>query len=115
MGDNDRRPPSCQLVQGLSYFDLGFRVDVRCCFVEHDDRGILEQHARDRHALTLADRQLDSPLTDPCIVSFWKRRNKFMGPGSLRRSFDISLASGKIPIEDILSHRAIEQKRLLLN
>jgi hypothetical protein len=80
MGDDNRRPPSCQLVQSFSYFDLGFRVNVRCRLVEHHDRGIFQQHARDRHPLTLTDGQLDSPLTDPCIVSFGKRRNELGRP-----------------------------------
>nr|BFF05441.1 hypothetical protein GCM10023233_04100 [Brevibacterium otitidis] len=67
MGDHDDRAPDGQLGQGLLDRGFGVRVGERGRFVEHEDRGVGEQAARDREALLFTARKV-ALLTDPWVV-----------------------------------------------
>src|SRR6185503_6834915 len=42
MGDDDRRSPFSEIVQGLTNLDFGLRIDIGRRLIEHDDRRVLE-------------------------------------------------------------------------
>ena len=52
--DHDRRSSLAEMLDGALHLPLGFRIERSGGLVEQDDRGILEQRARDRDALALA-------------------------------------------------------------
>ena len=67
MGDGDHRLAFHQAVQAFLNGRFHFRVQCRGSFVQHQDRRVLEQHAGDGNALTLAAGQLDAAFTDLSI------------------------------------------------
>jgi hypothetical protein len=62
--DDERRAVARQPLERLAHRRLAERVEVRGRLVEHQHRGILEERARDGHALALASRQPSPALTD---------------------------------------------------
>ncbi len=53
MGDRDRRAAFGELVERLLHEPLGLRVERARRLVEHEDRRIAQDRARDRDALLL--------------------------------------------------------------
>ena len=62
MGDDDRRAALAQGAQSLLDRLLGLRIERRGCFVEQNDRRVLEEGAGDRDALSLAAGKLQAVL-----------------------------------------------------
>src|ERR1043166_6816102 len=115
MGNDDRRPPFCEIVQRLPNLHFGLLVDIGRGLVEHDDRGILQDHTGNRYTLPLADREFHPALSNPCIVPIRKCHDKVVRASHLRRSFNLVLPGQEVSVQNILSHRTIEQERLLLD
>src|SRR5713101_5551189 len=115
MRNDDRRPPFREIVQCLTNLDLGLRVDIGCGLIEHDDRRVLQDHTGYRYTLPLSDGELDAALSDPGIVPVRKSHDKVMRTGHLRRRLNLVLPGHEVTVQNILSHRAIEQEWLLLN
>ena len=67
--DRDRGAARARGVDGLLDRLLGLRVERARGLVEDEDRGVLEQRARDRDALALAAGQLDAALADQGVVA----------------------------------------------
>ena len=61
--------PCISRVEALLDRRLDLGVERRGRLVEHQDRRVLEQHARDRDALALAAGQLDAALADMRVVA----------------------------------------------
>ena len=64
---------------------LGARIQRAGRFVEHEDRGILEQRARDRDALLLAAGQLQAALADAGVVALRQARDEIVDMRRPRR------------------------------
>ena len=67
--DGDDRLAFHQGVELLLDGGLDFRVQRRGRFVQHQDRCVLQQHARDRHALALAAGELHPALAHLGVVA----------------------------------------------
>ena len=61
----------------LLFVPLGDRIEVRRRFIEHQDRCVLEERARDRDALALATRELNAALAHARLNAFGKTRDEF--------------------------------------
>ena len=66
---------------------LGFVVDRRGRLVEHQDRGLAVQRARQRDALALPAGQLRAALADLAVVALRQRRDELVRLGRARRGF----------------------------
>ena len=69
MRDRDHRLAFHQAEQLLLDRELDLAVERRRGFVEHEDRRVLQHHARDRDALALAARELDAALAHVRFVA----------------------------------------------
>src|SRR5213594_3139241 len=72
MRDDEAGAVGHQSLQGFLDQPLGGGIDAGGCFVEQENRGILQQSARDAHALFLTDTQFDAALAYPPIVAVSK-------------------------------------------
>ena len=115
MRNDDRRPSSREIVQRLPNLDLGLRVDIGRGLIEHDDRWVLENHTGDRYTLPLPDGELDPALSDPGIVPIRKCHDEVVRTSHLGRRLNLALTGQEVTVQNILSHRAIEQEGLLLD
>src|SRR5713101_3310771 len=64
MRDHDSRSSATEMLDGALHLPLGFGIERSGGLVQEDDRGILEQRARNRDALALAAGELGSVLAD---------------------------------------------------
>ena len=115
MRNDDRRPPFREIVQRFPNLDLGLRVDIGRRLIEHDDRRVFQNHTGDRYTLPLSDGELDAPLSDPGIVSVRKCHDEVVRASHLGRRLNLALSGHEVTVQNILSHRAIEQEGLLLD
>src|SRR5688572_1683118 len=69
VGDRDHRLAFHQLEQLLLDCELDLAVERGGGLVEHQDRRVLEDHARERNALALAAGKLDAALADVRFVA----------------------------------------------
>src|SRR6266849_1668682 len=67
MGDHNRCAMAHQLAKSIAHQRLADGIEMRSRLVEDQHRRILQESAGDGDALTLASRQLDAALADPCI------------------------------------------------
>ncbi len=115
VGEDQGRTPAHEAVECCLDKGLVLGVDRRQGFVKHEDRRIAEQRASDRHALTLAARQLDALLADDRAISLRQAGDKVMdvrGPG---RGNDIGLRGLRTAHADIVFDAAVKQERVLVH
>src|SRR5690606_37741791 len=74
--DDERRAPLRQFQQRLLNRRFGLGIQRGRRFVENQDGGVLEEHARDSNTLLLPAAQLHAALTDQRVHAFGKRRDK---------------------------------------
>jgi len=67
------------------------RIERRRRLVEHEDRGVLEDRARDRDALLLAARELEPPLPDRRLVALRERGDERVDLRETRGGEDLVL------------------------
>src|SRR5258705_10376991 len=78
VSDGQRRTVSRDLFQLRLDRFLRLRVERGRCFVEDQDRRLLENGARDRNALLFAARELETALADLRLIPEWKTRNELV-------------------------------------
>ena len=101
MRDRDRRPPRGEAVERLLHLPLGPGVERARRLVEHQDRRVAQDRARDRDALLLAAREAVAALADDGVVALGQRRRSGRGsapprppPRAPRRSRRASRSAG---------------------
>ena len=111
--------PSIRLEQLLLDRELDLAVERRGGLVEHQDRRVLQDHARDRDALALAARELDAALADVRLVAGAAvpvpQADDELVRLRLARRRDrpaASLARGPA-VADVGGDRAVQQRRVL--
>ena len=93
--------PSTSRVERLLHEPLGLRVERRGRLVEHEDRRVAQDRARDREPLLLAAREAVAALADDRVVALRQRRDQRRGsaprarpPRPPRRSRPASRSAG---------------------
>ena len=115
MRDDDRGSSANHRVETLLDLCLGEWVDARGGFVQDEDRGILQEHARERDELSLAERDRRAALADigreavRKVVQPVPRADVRGGPPY---PFVGSVAQ---PVADVLLDRPGEEERRLRN
>ena len=79
MGDDERRPPLHQPLEGAENRRLGPAVEGRRRFVQDQYRGIAQQRPGDRDPLTFATRQRRPAFTDERVVAVGQRADELVG------------------------------------
>jgi hypothetical protein len=88
--------------------------------VQDQDRRVLQDHPRQRHALALAARKLHAPFAHlrviPCpALRILQPQDEVMCIGPLRRGDHFVLGRAGPAIQDVLPHRPVQQRRILLH
>src|SRR5215475_9472025 len=113
MRDRQRRATAAELRDRLLYIALGLSVERGGCFIEQDDRRVLDQRPRDRDTLALAAGELEALLTDLRVVAIRKAHDEVVGVRGLRRRDDVGLARAGLAERNIVAHRGAEQECIL--
>src|SRR5688572_8813276 len=125
----DRRQPVRDRDHGLALHEieqllldreLYFAIERRGRLVEHEDRRILEDYARERDALPLPARELDAALADVrrvtgAAVPIAKPENELVRLRLARRGDDLVVGGVGFAVADIRCDRAVQQRRILRN
>ncbi len=97
---------------------LHFEVERAGGLVEHQDRRVLEQHARDGDALALPARELHTALADMRVVTLPplridKMRDELVGMGLAGCRLDVCHARVGIAVADVVDHGTVQQRGVL--
>src|SRR5437762_3535681 len=110
------RPPISTLFPYTTLIRSRFlraRVERRGGFVEDQDAGILQQGARDRHALLLAAGELQAALAHHGFVSPRKRFDEVVDMRRARGFDDFGIARFRPPVADVVQDAVVEEHRVL--
>ena len=113
VGDDQGRPRLHDALQCKLDQSLILRIERARCFVEQQDRRILEQRARNREPLALAPGQLHATLAEAGLVTGRQALDKLRGLGRLCCCLDVHIAGVAGAVTNVLSHRVGEQRDLL--
>ena len=96
--------------------DLG--IERRGGLVQHQDRRVLQDHARDGDALALAAGELHAALADLRVIAapafpVLQVDNEFMRMRELRRRHHLGVARARQAVADIVADRAVQQRGIL--
>ena len=113
MRDDQRRAILRDAVElGLNCL-LGARIERRGRFVEDEDLGILQDRARDGHALLLAARQLEAALADHRVVAVGQTLDEIVDMRRSRCLDDLIGRSFRPAIVDVVENGVVEQHGIL--
>ena len=102
------------MIEGRLNVTLGLGIECRCCFVEDEDRRVLQDGARDRQTLTLSTREQYAIFPDEGVESGREAVDEFLGVGGFSRCFDaISRRIGQVTVGDVVGDGIVEQGNLL--
>src|SRR5208283_1920297 len=106
-------PTEQQAIQ--SFLDLALRlgVDARGCFIQDQQRRILQYCPSNRYALFLSDAQADAALADRSVEAGGQPGNKLLGICRAQRLRNLFIACIKLSEKKVLADRPVEQKALL--
>src|SRR3954454_17805052 len=113
MRDHDGGAVLAEMLDRLLHLPLGLRIKRGGSLVEQDDRGVLDQRARHRDALSLAARKLRAVLADRRVVAKRKAHDEIMRAGRLRRLDDLVLAGARLAEGDVAADGVAEQVDVL--
>ena len=108
MGNRNHRASLHQPIECLTHGFLGFRVERRRRLVEQQNRGVLEEGARDGDALPLSRRKLGAAIADDRVNAFRKRVDELAAPGGIDGTHHFAIGCIGTPIADVLENRAME-------
>ena len=113
VGDHDAGAPAQHRIQPRLDLRFGKRVDAGSGLVQQQDRWILQQHARQRHQLPLAERKPRAALADIGVQAL----RQIVDPAAVaelaRRRRNLLIAGVGPAVANIVGHCAREQKRHL--
>ena len=92
---------------------LRLGVERRRRLVEHENRRVLEQRARNRQPLPLAAGEPLSPLADHRVVAVGQRRHEVVRVRRTRRGLDRLRRRVRRPVGDVGGDRVVEEHGLL--
>jgi hypothetical protein len=95
------------------HLGLGCGVEGAGGFVEDQDRRILQQRARDRHALTLAAGERAATFADAGLQTFGLVLDEIEGLGALACRTQLLVGRVRLSDPEILRNRTVEQQDLL--
>ena len=81
--------------------------------VEDEDRGVLQQSARDREALALATREAGAGLSHPRVDSVGKRLHERERVRGHEGRADVAVGGGGTAVGDVPADGFVEENRLL--
>ena len=114
MRDDEARPVRHQMLERFLDQPLGRGVHARRRFIENEDRRILEQRARDRQPLLFAHAQFHPALARPrCSSPLGRRSMNGARIRRLGRAQELLVGRLRISHEQVVAHRAVEEKTLL--
>ena len=113
VGDHERGALRGDRAQGLADRGLGGGVDGGRGVVEHEDPGVVEQGAGERHALALAARERQAPLADAGVVAVGQGVDEPVGLRGGRGGADLLLGGVGAAVGDVGPHGVGEEERLL--
>src|SRR5260370_26900275 len=92
---------------------LGPRVERRGCLVEDRDARVLEQRARDRHALLFPAGELQSPFADGGFIFIWKRLDEIVDMRGARGLEHFGVTRLGPAIADVVENAVVEEHRVM--
>ena len=113
MRDGDDRASARNAPDGCDDRGIGFMVEGRCSFVEHEEGGIAHEGARNGNALPLATGQQRAALADNRLVPFRQRCDKFVNLSRACGGLHGRRGSRLVAEPDVLADAAIEQEAFL--
>ncbi len=118
MGDGDHGLALHQCVQIFLDCSLHLAVEGRRGLVKDEDRRILQQHARNRHALPLATGKLHATLAHMGLVAtpsigIDQVGDELGGMRLLCCGHDVGFAGVGAAIADVVADRAVQQRGVL--
>ena len=113
MGDDQRRAIGRDFAQALLDFLFGAAVERRCRFVEQHDGRLLQQGARDRHALFFAAGEFQSALAHLRGIAVGQAGDELVQAGEAGRLDHLVLARAGAPVGDVVAQGIVEQDRIL--
>ena len=90
-----------------------FRIERGGRFIENQDRRILQDGARDRHALLLAAGQFQAALAHHRVITLRQRFDEIMDVRGLRGGDDFFARRIGTPVGDVVVDRIVEQHGVL--
>ena len=105
--------PSTSRVERLLHGALGLRVERRGRLVEHEDRRVAQDRARDRDPLLLAAREAVAALADDGLVALGQRRDQAVDLRGARGLLDLLVGRVGLREAEVLAHGRVEEVRLL--
>ena len=116
VGNDERGPVQHQVLKRGTDIGFGFRVHRGGRIIQDQDAGILEQRARNRHALFLTAGKGHPAFADPGAIPLWKIQDHLMDrsrPGSFFNFLIRHLPPDTIG--DVLTDGTREQEWFLLH
>src|SRR5258708_6241496 len=107
--DRDHGLAGHQRAEALLDRGLDLAVERGGGFVQHQDRRVFEDHARDRDALALAAGELHAALADLGLVAaptlpVLERADELLGMRKLGRRLDLGVARGRAAVADVVAN-----------
>jgi hypothetical protein len=81
--------------------------------VEDQDRRVLQQRARDGHALLLATTELQASLAHHGVVALGRAGDEVVDVRGTRRRFHLGARGAGSAVGDVVFHRVVEQHGVL--
>jgi capsular exopolysaccharide synthesis family protein len=110
--DHDRGAAREQPAQAGLDARLGVDVDVGGRLVEHEDAGVGDQRAGERHELALPRGELGAAFPDLGVVAVLERVDEGVGADRLGRRLELVLRRVRAPERDVVADRAGEEEAL---
>ena len=105
----------CQLFKRFFNDAFTFVIKCACGLIKYKYRWILQKYSSNRQPLLLAARQLDSSLSDICIVSIWKLHDKVVCICQLRSFHNLFSCRIRLSISDVIIHCPCKKIYILLD
>jgi phosphatidylserine decarboxylase len=94
---------------------LAFGVQVAGGFVQNQDLRRFEDGPGDGQALLLPSRKFHAAFANERVVLLRQPHNEFVRVGTVGGIFDLSVAGVMSSVSDVVPHRAVEEKNILLH
>lgn len=92
---------------------LGFRIKRRSCFIENENRRILEERTRNRETLLLPAREQTARLAHSGIEPLRQTLHELIESRSLKRFPDLSIRLVGEAVGDVLADGCIQEDGVL--
>ena len=113
VGDDQTRAAAA--AQGLIDEILGHRVERARCFVEHDERRIAHQRARDLQPLSLTAAEVNAALRHCSLVALRPTGDVGVNAGVPGGALDRGIGNGRVPESEIAAYRPRKKRDLLID